>query len=171
MPAFEDAAGEELTLRDSARTILGRGDFEQGCGTEDTWVSPLTPGERSKRGESYVPVDAGPPYEIPKICVAPGLKDFEHAARDPELDFTEPLSFILAIQGKHASQRSKIVVKHDLEAAGNTMFFEAVNGYAVVSSGAILRSSVAFMFGRHAAFRLKFEKVVSRTELVEKKCE
>ncbi|KAF2803386.1 uncharacterized protein BDZ99DRAFT_526742 [Mytilinidion resinicola] len=50
--------------------------------------------------------------------------------------------FILVVQGRSGSNRSKFVLRTGLEATGAELFFEAANGFSVVFSGAMLKTNM-----------------------------
>lgn len=90
----------------------------------------------------YAPCSSDQPMAIPKVHVTRGLKwpqllYGEHKDKpQPELS---DLLFVLIVQGRGGSARSKLVKRVDLKQAGAEMFFESANGFSVVFSGAMLK--------------------------------
>lgn len=63
------------------------------------------------------------------------------------------------IQGKNANERSKVVVEHTLEDAATSMLHEAINGFSVVFTGALLRSDSTKLFLQSKQRSYSFKKV------------
>lgn len=112
------------------------------------WIS------RSSNG-SFKAVEAAAALPIPKICISAGLADpperrvpraYKNPSPPPAIkaDYT----YILIIEGKSASREAKIVAKSTLQGIADTMMHEALNGYSVVLSAAILRRNYNKLFGQ-----------------------
>ena len=104
--------------------------------------------------------DAGPRVSIPKICVGPAFKApmfFEQH---------EPLLYFMVVQGKNNAERSKLVLRYSLNAAASAIFHEALNGYSIAFSGAMLREDGRKIFSANA-FKLPrtFHRVGTLAEL------
>lgn len=121
------------------------------CGIRDKWVSDTN--------QVFRVVTAGPGLSVPKVCVSRALdqKLLSSDAHAPHPQPKDSLVYILVIQGKDASERSKLVTKATLDGAVRALLYEASNGYSVVFSGAIFRSNVNMMFS--SAVELDFVKV------------
>ncbi|KAL8672161.1 MAG: hypothetical protein Q9168_003360 [Polycauliona sp. 1 TL-2023] len=123
-------------------------------GIEGQWLSDaLDP------TKAFGAVDPSLPSKVPKLCISGVLKNRDAQSRyimsNPPPGMKEPLDFLLVVQGKNASERSKIVVEHKLEDAATSMLHEAINGYSVVFTGAILRSDSNKLFSQTGLFELK----------------
>lgn len=105
------------------------------CHIEDQWVS------RKPNADIQV-VEPPAALAVPQLRVSPGLDGQEQA-----LIKQQTLAYIMVVQGKEASTRSKVVVKYTLEDISSAMLFEALNGYSVVFSGAIFKKTVPKLFG------------------------
>jgi hypothetical protein len=120
-----------------------------GCHNEDQWVS------RMPNGDIQI-VEPPTASRVSQIRVSPGLeykvriRGGDMQKQEQERVERQKLAYIMIVQGKEASTRSKVVVKYTLEDISAAMLFEALNGYSVVFSGAIFKAIVPKLFGRNA---------------------
>lgn len=97
--------------------------------------------------------------EYPKVCIDPGLilsrPDLQQPGTHKPI-----LTYIFLVQGKNASERTKIVAKPTRDAAAAAMLHEIMNGYSIVFSGAFLSSNVwKLLPATPTTGRWKFSKV------------
>jgi len=121
-------------------------------GHSDGWMQFLSSNPRSLREPlerpKFTDVTTNQRLAIPKIHVSQGLKGFRHLGFYPsdgqsrESDEKPDLVYILVVQGCSGAFRSKLVLRTKLETAGAEMFYEAVNGFSVVFTGAILKKNL-----------------------------
>ncbi|KAI4280405.1 MAG: hypothetical protein L6R38_004500 [Xanthoria sp. 2 TBL-2021] len=127
-------------------------------GIEGQWLS-----NANDPTEVFRVVDPSAPYNVPKVCISSVMKkpppSFRNPTSDPSPQPKEPLDFLLVIQGKNANERSKIVVEHTLEDAATSMLHEAINGFSVVFTGALLRSDSTKLFLQSKQRNYSFKKV------------
>lgn len=109
------------------------------CGYQDHWIVDGSNGAQV--------VEAPPPHTIPKVCVTRGLGNQRTVYRG-DAEFKAPLTYFVVIQGKDAAERSKVVAKHSVAAISAVMMHEAINGYSIVFSGAVLRDDGLRIFAR-----------------------
>ena len=103
-------------------------------------------------------VDPSSPSNIPKVCISAVMSPNPRTS-DPSQQPKEPLDFLLVIQGENANERSKVVVEHTIEDAATSMLHEAMNGFSVVFTGALLRSDSSMLFTQHKTRQYNVEKV------------
>ncbi|KAL8919741.1 MAG: hypothetical protein Q9208_006607 [Pyrenodesmia sp. 3 TL-2023] len=109
-------------------------------GIEGQWLS----NSRNPTGGVLKVVDPSPPSTIPKISISWVLNPTSTSTQSPQLEY--PLDFILVIQGNNALERSKVIVARSAEHAATSMLHEAMNGFSVVFTGALLRSDTEELF-------------------------
>ena len=115
-------------------------------------------------------VDPSLPSAIPKLCMSRALKEEPRQSYGKQsentLQLKEPLDFLIVVQGKNASERSKIVVERSREDAATSMLHEAMNGYSVVFTGALLRSDMNRLLSRKKNSKFRFESMPDLATLV-----
>ncbi|PVH71390.1 hypothetical protein DL98DRAFT_596984 [Cadophora sp. DSE1049] len=128
---------------------------------------PKTLGESPEQPKiAYGPADQR--YTIPKIHISQGMNDFQRSRRylpqETEQDnLKQPdLAYILVVQGSSGMFRSKLVLRTNLQMAGAEMFHEAVNGFSVVFTGAVLKTNLK----KRGDLDYSFKKAGSLDELV-----
>ncbi|KAI4191388.1 MAG: hypothetical protein LQ346_004764 [Caloplaca aetnensis] len=107
-------------------------------------------------------VDAGPPCAVPKLTISSILENPPLAKKMKVYPFQEPRELMdlpLVVQGKDASGRSKVVVARSFEDAATSMLHEAINGFSVVFTGALLRSDMNHLFSSKRSRPFDFKKV------------
>lgn len=142
-------------------------------GHSDAWAQLLssvlqTPGESPEQLRiAYGPADQQ--VTIPRIHVSKGLKAFQRSGCYP-LEIEEgqnnpkppDLAYILVVQGSSGAFRSKLVLRTTLQRAGAEMFYEAVNGFSVVFTGAVLYKNLE----KRGDPNYSFKRVESLDELL-----
>ncbi|KAL8838914.1 MAG: hypothetical protein Q9170_001951 [Blastenia crenularia] len=125
-------------------------------GVEGQWLSNASDPTRLFRV-----VDPSPPAGIPKVCISRALEDSSRSGRygksETSQQPTEPLHYLLIVQGKNASERSKVVVERSLHEVATSMLHEAMNGYSVVFTGALRRSDMNKLFSRKKTTNFSFK--------------
>lgn len=89
---------------------------------------------------------AAPAVDIPKVCISPGFtmtipERLERHGIPPSV-----LSYLFLIQGKNASERTRVIARPTRDAAAAAMLHEVMNGFSIVFSGAVLSSSMGRIF-------------------------
>lgn len=142
-------------------------------GHGDAWAQllssvPKTLGEPPEQIKiAYGPADQ--PLTIPKIHVSKGLNASQRSRRYPpekEEEQNNPkqqdLAYILVVQGSSGAFRSKLVLRTNLQVTGSALFYEAVNGFSVVFTGAVLEKSLE----KRGDLKYCFKKVETLDELL-----
>jgi hypothetical protein len=142
-------------------------------GQNDAWAQLLSPilktlGEPPEQPKiAYGPADQQ--LNIPKIHISKGLNGFRHSRRYlPETEeeqhtLKQPdLAYILVVQGSSGAVRSKLVMRTNLQMTGAEMLYEAVNGFSVVFTGAMLKKNLE----KRGDMKYCFRKVDSLDELL-----
>jgi len=122
-------------------------------GRSDTWVTFLSSGPGALSGPlkkpTFIEAPANQRLSIPKVHVSKGLKKYERLRsnallRDMPVEKHQPveLAYILVVQDRSGALRSKLILRTNLDAVGSEIFYEAVNGFSVVFSGAILKKNL-----------------------------
>jgi hypothetical protein len=137
-------------------------------GVNDAWMFLLEPAPKHPEETGFAKTPtfgvADEPWRVPKIHVSQGLRAWpprsvpqngKHEKPDPEL------AYIMIVQGRSGSIRSKLIVRSNLDLAGVEMFHMAANGFSVVFSGAILRENLE----KRKKSGASFKKVNTREEL------
>lgn len=139
------------------------------CGIEDVWVSNVNSFDSATTlsNDSFKVVEAGPSMKIPNVCVSLGFcTDRRSPTNHPPEEPLAPIGYIIVVQGRNASERSKLVTNSSRSDIANTMLQEAMNGYCIVFSGALFRSSLREMFPLvRSAQTFKFTRVNGVTGL------
>jgi hypothetical protein len=134
-------------------------------GHNDTWVQFLSSAPRSLREPFEQPKFTDGPTDqrltVPKIHVSQGLRNYPPYGQRRESQEQPDLAYILVVQGCGGAFRSKLVLRTNLETAGAEMFYEAVNGFSVVFTGAILKKNLE----KRADQEYCFKKVDTLDEL------
>ncbi len=118
-----------------------------------SWANDLT--------RAFKVVEPSLPFGIPKVCISWVLKGHARWTYNEKIDTSqqpkEPLDSLLIVQGKNERERSKVVVARSLEDAATSILHEAINGYSVVFTGALLRSDLNKLFSdaKSCIFSLK----------------
>lgn len=132
-------------------------------GHTDTWVRFITPTPRSLGEPLEQPTFTDGPIDqrltIPKIHVSQGLQHFQPRhdylpdGQRQESHKQPDLAYILVVQGRGGAFRSKLVLRTNRETAGAEMFYEAVNGFSVVFTGAVLKKNLEKRADQDYCFR------------------
>jgi hypothetical protein len=140
-------------------------------GHNDTWAQFLSSTPKSLREPLEQPKFTDGPTDqrltVPKIHVSQGLRDFRHlgdylpGGQRRENHEQPDLVYILVVQGCSGAFRSKLVLRTNLQTAGAEMFYEAVNGFSVVFTGAMLKKNLE----RRADQKYCFKKADTLDEL------
>jgi hypothetical protein len=142
-------------------------------GQNDAWAQllspiPKTPGEAPEQPMiAYGPADQR--LKIPKIHISKGLDDFQRSRRylletEGEQNNLKQLdlAYILVVQGSSGAFQSKLVMRTNLQMTGAEMLYEAVNGFSVVFTGAVLKQNLE----KRGDLKYCFRKVESLDELL-----
>jgi hypothetical protein len=138
-----------------------------GAWAQLLWSVPRTLGEPPEQPKiAYGPADQR--STIPKVHVSQGMKDPQWSRRYLPQDTEQAnlklpdLAYILVVQGCSGMFRSKLVLNTNLQIAGAEMFYEAVNGFSVVFTGAVLKTNLE----NRGDLDYSFKKADSLDELV-----
>ena len=116
-------------------------------------------------------VEPSPPLEIPRVCMSHALSQEPRYPQPIKHESApqpwEQLGYLLIVQGRNACERSKVVVEQRKNDAGKAMLHEAMNGFSVVFTGAMLRSDICALFDERRTWHPSFKKVPDIPSLVE----
>lgn len=110
----------------------------------------------------YQPVEADQASQIPMVHVSKAVKpELGYGARSD----SDELVYIIVVEGRNRNIRSKLVDRVDLARMGTDIFWECVNGYSIVFSGAVLKAD--WNARGEWPRDVKFKHVKSKKALVE----
>jgi hypothetical protein len=127
----------------------------------DQWAAPTEDGQ-----QPVTNTKTPDPIKVPKLCISPCLKYAPFSSKE---EISSKLDYIFLVEGNRGANL-KLVVQHDLHDAGVNLFHEAMNGYSVIFSGAILKTAFRLFLTepRQRLWKMRFQKVGSMEELLEK---
>lgn len=122
--------------------------------------------QQDARDKLICSAEPGLGLQIPKCVVSPCLTN-TNSARDKPSATSTSLAYLVVIQGREGSLRSKLLILSSVQDVGAEMFYHAANGWSAVFSGAILQSDLKRLGGlsvlKQSSIRL--EKVSRVDEL------
>jgi len=141
-------------------------------GQNDAWAQLLSSVPKNLGGPPEQPKiaygSADLQSKIPKIHISKGLNDFQHSRHyllktEEQNSLKQPdLAYILVVQGSSGAFRSKLVMRTNLKMTGAEIFYEAVNGFSVVFTSAVLKKNLE----KRGDLKYCFKKVESLDELL-----
>ena len=83
------------------------------------------------------------PLARPQVNVSAALQEIDSSREMDSGPKAEELAYVLIIQGKTGATRAKLLIESDLDRAQAAIMYEAINGYTVAFSAAILKKNVS----------------------------